>query len=457
MKQNRNMLGIVFYGQTIAVNQVVSAGDTFRICHSAEFKMPEAVTIENIASVRSQFETFLRENDFKAKKAVVGISAKNIMSALLNIPPIQDAESRYETVKIHLEHKLEVDLSEIVFDYWKNTDPECNTTLTLMALKKITEAVKSLLEDLKIIPIGLTVTSLGIDFNPASGLDCHLVDYPGSVEIFIFDNKDLQVVMNISKHSSDREKTELPGKIYRDINRHLCLLSAQSDPPNLSCWTTGHASSDLAGGIGKLFDDVKRLEIKSSEGSILCELAGRLAGSALTSHPVQINLLNGHQQEARSIISRQWLQRIMLTAGVILLLLGVYFYSWYSDRSKISHYQQQLDDMNENVKAAREVIDQVAFARQWFQQEPVHLENLRQLTMLFPQDSNIWLTSLAVDESLNQVITGRAISEDAILDVVDSLKSNSLFRDIKLLYIRKMGKDTDVMIFAINFHCRGEQ
>ena len=113
--------------------------------------------------------------------------------------------------------------------------------------------------------------------------------------------------------------------------------------------------------------------------------------------------------------------------------------------------------MSKNVPAAKKMIDQVGYARQWFRHQPVHLENLRELTLAFPRSSDIWLTSLAVDPSLNQVIAGRATNEDAILDVVDKLKANPLFKDIKLLHIRKMGQNTDVMTFAINFNCRQEQ
>ena len=103
------------------------------------------------------------------------------------------------------------------------------------------------------------------------------------------------------------------------------------------------------------------------------------------------------------------------------------------------------------------MIDQVSHAKKWFNREPLHLEHLRELTMVFPRSSDIWLTSLAVDPSLNQVIAGRATSEDAILDVVDTLKANPLFKDIELLYIRKMGNKTTLMTFAINFNCQGDQ
>ena len=59
MKQNRNMLGIVFYEQTIAVTEVENAGGAVHIRRNAEFLLPEGVTLENAASVQAQFGAFL--------------------------------------------------------------------------------------------------------------------------------------------------------------------------------------------------------------------------------------------------------------------------------------------------------------------------------------------------------------------------------------------------------------
>ncbi len=458
MKQNRNMLGIVFYEQTIAVCQVESSGDSCRLCRSAEFMMPEGVTVEKAASVQPHFAAFLKEHGFRGKRAVVGISAKHIMSTLLTIPPMPDREMLYETIKIHLEHKLEMDFSDILFDYWKRAGLNSDTTLAFVTLKRVVSEIKSLLDSVKISPVQLTATSLGNDFKTTENWDCHLVEYPKSVEVFIFHNKDLKGMLNISKTQSDHGNSDLAGKIYRQVNHCLSSLLTKAETPNIYCWTNDREFCDR---LSKFFDHPQQQEITAAgalaSSNMLYDLGAQLAEHAMRARPVQINLLNGHHQEEKSKIPRLWLHRMAMVAALVVLVLGIYFYRWHSDLNAIKQYRQQLDSMSQNVTEARAMIDQVAYARQWFQPEPVHLENLRQLTLLFPRSSDIWLTSLGVDESFNQIITGRATSENVILDVVDALKSNPLFRDIKLLYIRKMGKDTDVMTFAINFHCRGEQ
>ena len=207
--------------------------------------------------------------------------------------------------------------------------------------------------------------------------------------------------------------------------------------------------------------DVKQLEIKNSdgpgEGDELCDIAARLAAGAITAEPVRINFLNGHSAAKTAVIPKQWWSRIAMGAAVIILLLGLYVYGWYADSSAVAEYKQNLDAMSKNVEVAEEMIEQVGHAKQWFSRQPEHLENLRELTLMFPPSSDIWLTSLAVDPSMDQIIAGRATHEYAILDVVDKLKANPSFRDINLQYIRKMGKNTDVMTFAVKYNYRREQ
>jgi hypothetical protein len=459
MKQNRNMLGIVFYEQTIAVSEVEYADQTVNVRRNAEFRLPEGVTLKNVASARAQFGDFLKEQGFKNRKAAVGISSKHILSTPLKVPPIQDVQTRHETIKIHLERKLEMEMSDIMFDYWKSKNNDNQTILALTALKTTVSSIKSLLSGLKITPLCLTNTSFGLDFVTSPGVNCNMVEYPQSVEVFVFENGNLKSVLTVGKADTGRFDAELADKIVREVSRILWSVSVKSeDEMKYYWWTNNPNAAGTAGGLQTIFGNLKRMDINTGAAAgNLSDFAGRLAGKILASELASVNYLNGHYQEKRTTMTRQRLSKIAVFAGIVLLLIGFYGYGWYSDRSMIAQYQDQITSMKENVEAAQLMIEQVGFARQWFQEEPVHLDRLRELTLAFPQNSNIWVTSLAVDESLNHIITGRAVSEEAILDIVDTLKSNPLFGDIKLLYIRKMGQETDIMTFAINFHSRGEQ
>ena len=302
---------------------------------------------------------------------------------------------------------------------------------------------------------------MGLDLVTTAGINCNLVNYPKSLEVFIFQDRNLNAVLNISKKNNNVSDTELAEDVFRQIKQALLSVPDKGSQPNYTVWTTKRDTASVGQQLSRTLGNLNQTEIKSIEGygsvGNLCDVATQLAGRAVTANPVGINFLNGHLPAKAAIIPKQWWSRIAIGAAMVFLLLGLYFYGWYADSVTIARYQQDLGSMRDDVQTAEKMIDQVSYAKKWFSREPVHLENLRELTLAFPRNSDIWLTSLGVDPSLNQVIAGRATNEDAILDVVDTLKANPLFKDIKLLYIRKMGNNTNVMTFAINFNCQGGQ
>lgn len=461
MKQIRNSLGIVFYERTIAVAEIIRTGDACQVRRSAEFGIPEGITIEDIASQQSAFEAFLKEQGFKAQKAVVGISAKQIVSTPLKIPPIEDAVTRQETIKIQLERKLEMDFSDIVFDCWDRGAGSTGSTLAFITLKKTVIEIKAFLAACKITPVWITASSVGLDLATTTGLDCHIICYPTSLEVFVFQDGNPMTVLNISRKAKEVFDAELADEVSRQIKRALWSLPNKADQTNYSVWTTQREAASVKQQLSRTLGNVQQINIKGPAGtgsvSAFCDVAAQLGSRLVSGDAVGINFLNGHHQAKATMIPKQWQSRIAICAAGVLLLLGLYFYGWYSDSVLISQYEQNIKNMSNNVTSAEQMINRVNYARQWFNRKPVHLENLRELTLVFPMNSDIWLTSLAVDPSLTQVIAGRATHDEVILDVVDRLKANPAFEDINLQYTRKMGRNTDLITFAVKFKYQGEQ
>lgn len=454
MNPLKNLLGIVIYEQTIAVAEVESVDGSFAVRKCAEYTLPQGITIENLSSESAGFKLFLKEHAFKSKKAVIGLSAKQMISTWLKLPHIEDPQVLHETIQIHLGRKTEVDFSEIVFDYDDQLIDE-DGILVMMILKKMLISVKEFLRETKIIPVQITATSLGLDLRTHSSLACHIIEYPLSYEVCLFQNSRLQSIQHISKHSEQTLTIELAQKLIRQVNR-ICLSLGLTGAVHYCIRSPEHQSYAKDDLLGQLF---ARPEYKTSESlseQPLCDLAAEMAGQKLTGSVNSINFLNGRHESAKPTMTSQWLSKIAVLAAAILIFIGIFFLGWHSDRQRIADYQQQLDSMQVNVETAEKMIDQVSYARRWFLQKPRSLEILRELTLSFPENGNIWVTSLAMDESMNQILTGRTVNEDAVLDVVETLQSKPMFTDVKILYLRKMGKGADIMTFAINLRCQGE-
>jgi hypothetical protein len=131
----------------------------------------------------------------------------------------------------------------------------------------------------------------------------------------------------------------------------------------------------------------------------------------------------------------------------ILLLVG-----WRSNLSEARDMEVRLAGMSDSVQQAGEVIEKASLARAWYSREPRFLECMKELTLAFPAEGGIWTTSLAIEEDMRIAFSGKAVSEGAVLEVLDQLKANPRFADVKPLYLRESGRSRREVAFSMS--CR---
>jgi hypothetical protein len=379
-----------------------------------------------------------------------------MISTLLDAPYIENSQVRHDTVKIMLERKLELNFDDIAFDYDENQKSDQPGILILLLLRKKLNQVKELLRAAKITPVNITNTFLGLNPAAGSGIMCHVLEYPSSFELCVFRDESLYAVQHLAKKSTQPLDPESARKITRQVSR-ICLSSGITDSVRYCIWGPDTPSHEKNQELGQIFGQVEFNRPHASSGHFPDDLAAELAGRTLRGTAERINFLNGRQDVQKTTVVTQWLRKAIALAAGIVILMGLFILSWYSDLRRISDYQQQLDSMKTHVQAAEQMTKQVSYARQWFQQKPDYLDMLRELTLCFPENNDIWISSLAVDESFNQVLRGYTVSKDAVLDVAEDLRARDTFDGIKILYIRNTGKGSDVMTFAINLQYRKDQ
>ena len=144
--------------------------------------------------------------------------------------------------------------------------------------------------------------------------------------------------------------------------------------------------------------------------------------------------------------SLRWVSRSLIIA--VAVAWGV---DWHRDTVEAAALETRLNAMAGDLTEARATIDKVTFARPWYDQRPSYLDCMRELTLAFPQEGRIWTTSLAIQEDMRVVFSGKAVSESAVLDVLDRLKANANLTDVKPLYLRQAGRSGREVAFAMSF------
>ena len=96
-------------------------------------------------------------------------------------------------------------------------------------------------------------------------------------------------------------------------------------------------------------------------------------------------------------------------------------------------------------------MDRVSYAGSWVSREPRFLDCLRELTTAFPEEPRVWATSLALNENGTGLLVGKTTSESSFYEVLDKIKENKAFSDVKMIHIRDAGRDSREKEFAVNF------
>lgn len=444
MKSLKASLGIVFYKNRIAVSEVrpKSPHDSGRI--TAEFMLPlEQADSQDLMPQAERFKAFLASSGFKERKAAVGLDAARVFTILLDMPPAKDQTLNDEMIRLQLERKTQLDMDETIFGCAYLRDKIFVTAV----LKRQIEQIHSFLAASGIRTVCITPVSPAIAAPTQTQPGCCVLEYPESAELLFYQEGQITAFQGIP--NGQGLSAFLP-RIRQQLDRFALMRSC--GPLNCTLLLSRASSLQIKNSAASVFHkcDIQTLSA-ASPSEVTGVYARRLAEKAVNGQLPQINLLTAMRPRRKLIWSSKGMSKAALAAAAALLIIGFFALDWHLDRAKINDYNQQLESIRDNVKSAQTMIDRTAYARQWFMRSPLYLDILAELTSRFPEQGGIWLNSLAVDESLNQIVTGKAVGEQAVLDVVDNLESSPRFQNIKILYIRQAGKNTREETFAISF------
>jgi len=183
--------------------------------------------------------------------------------------------------------------------------------------------------------------------------------------------------------------------------------------------------------------------------------AAALALGALKRSPPAIDFLHSRLAPGRRCVVKRKVTWAALAAGVVLVVGLLLVLDWRKSRQDVAFLESRLNGMQGSVAAAQQVLDRASFVRGWYDRRPRFLDGLRHLTLAFPVEGRIWATNLAVRDDMRMSLSGKAVDERAVLEVLDRLKGSPAFADVQPVYIRQAGGNAREVSFAVNLRFVG--
>jgi|LSQX01.3.fsa_nt_gb hypothetical protein len=458
MFKKKTFLGILLGEHSFFVSELSFKGKTYFVNRSFEWVLPD--NISDTEQLGVQLQSFLRSKRFSLSSPVIfGVPAKWVLLKDKRVPPA-DKETLLNLLRIESEKDFSIPLDELVFDYTtfgvKETDGQ---NLLLLAINKskmnwISKiSKKAKLKPKAIIPYSFALlTTKGVPSNS-------LVIYFGkeSSELVFFVNgmpaslKHLGAFTEISEDAQEeRVSSSKLDFISREIKRFFTI------PPDYQDVTIP-TELIVLDDYGLTEDELKIIE---KNVSVPCKVLGKedafrasigLASNGRDIRTLPINFLHSKLLIRKKIGWKDNLLKVAVAIGVVLILIGIGILDVKNKTNEVEILKKQLSKISPELDTAKETLDFISSMQDWRGEKMAFIECLREMTLSFPAEERIWVTSIAIREDMRNLISGKAVDSKNVMEFIKNLQKNDRFSDVKLLYIRQSGGGARDNIFAISF------
>jgi len=468
MMTPRKILGLAVAERAIDAVEVGVVHGRCQMLHAAEFPMPEGDSAPNPALLGKALRQFLRQHHFSASRCVIGLGTKWLIAKEKTLPPTS-ADLIAGVLAIATEREFASDRKNLVFDYSGPVEAGQGQSVLLVAAPRrnvdhlLATADAAGLTVRAVTSSMMSLASATAGQPPGRRLMLHLS--PDGAEFSMQSGGGFRLLRRLSTAKTDAGASPADGSIADladELRRIIALLpGAQPEPtPELLIWNTGGLSAGSLRTLGERLPLAVRVCRYPSDLGIAdgpAATAGEFAAAAalalagLQKQMLAVDFLHSRLVSRKKIALKG---KVAWAAGVAAAVLIAGFFlllDWQRAHQEIVDLKGQLEIMKVSVATAKDVVDKTGFARGWYDRRPRFLNCLRELTLAFPVEGRIWATSLAMGENMRVLLSGKATGEGAVLEVLDRLKGSPRFSDVKPLYIREVGGETQDVSFAISF------
>ncbi|MCF7973104.1 MAG: pilus assembly protein PilM [Phycisphaerae bacterium] len=433
--KQKHVLVLGFNEDSVAAAQASLGHDCYEIKHTAMFPMGQTVSWEDPEAFGRALHQFLRKEHISARATLVGVPAKWIVAKSIKIPPAR-RENMASLLQIQTEQAFSMNHHDLVFDYSAQISETHSNEVLLAAMKRTRlDQIKVLAKaaGLQLVSITPSVAAMG-SLSRGQSQTCGIYAQNEHCEMVLASNGVIRQI----KHMATPLNNKDPKVMAQDIQRLMLLTGTRTG--ELVVWSDGsspsetvfHLKETLGSGMDvKVGRDALTRTGRLQIGQTSIEYDPALSLIAAQDQPdIQlIDFLNSRLVVKETDHKPRILVWSAVAALVVVVLAASLLYGWYEDGKAIKLYKQTLEDNAQIYKAVSGIRSQLNETSPWYTKRPQFLNCINDVVRAFPDEGNIWVSSLILKENGQGSISGEAVNATAVLNVLDKLNALETISD----------------------------
>ncbi len=473
--RSSNFLGLAIAERAIVCAEVHargSAGGTAR--RTATFAFPPELSLDKPDAVGAALAAFLREHKFSARHTVVGVPARWLMAVEREVPP-SDASAARAMLRLQAERLAVAESGELVFDYAGKPDTSAATKVLLVGmLRQRLERIEKIADAAGLTLEAVTSTGLALASCATGGGEGGLLVLTRGGGEIVWRHKDApRMLRHVAVAAQNGHGSVNMAPLTAELRRAVTLAQTNGGGRDLL----------LLDGVGLEDGQIDELserlgvKLKSGRNSDVCGIATEpsvtepsvgapsqrrdpparyapamslaLAGARPQLLPLDFKHSRLAPEKASRFGARStW--AMVLGALVLLGVVSLYVIA-HQRQNQLGELNAELTELAPEVKAAQANVERLKYARGFFETRPPVLDCLRELSMAFGESDRAWVSTLVLPASGKGTLTGRAADDAVVLSVVERIKKNPRFTDVKGPNTQQADQRTREVSFTVTF------
>jgi hypothetical protein len=461
----KKVVGLAIGDRSLLAAELV-AGELPQVTRLAEMPYPQGVGPGNPQELGKALGQFLRENNFSARAAVVGIPVRWSVIKSKEVPPA-DPATLAGMLRLQAEAEFASDLKDLVYDFVDvapNAGGEGSKSVLLMATpRKYVDAAAALCETAGLRAIAVTPSALALG-------DASSRDPQKNVLVLSVGSGGSELSAQHGGSASAIRHLRAPspqGPFVSELRRAVSTLGPATADREMILWNDGAGDSapDAPALDPAALGDQLGLRVRGGEVGSLgvdASASGMNGQSPKFAAAIALALsgLNGPAVDflhSRLAPPKQRSLRQLILPGVLagVLIIGAVVWA-YADlrhlRGQVADLQTKVAKNKDSVADAKKFVDMVNFAQHWHGENPQYLDCLKDLTDAIPDDGQTYATSLDMTaetphmaaatpappgtpptpNGLSVKLAGRTSDAENVTALVDRMRRNPAIVNIRI-------------------------